>query len=190
MRFEKGHKEITKKRIIDVASKCFKKNGVSATGLAGVMTKSGLTNGAFYAHFESKEALIGEALEAALTEQHSKLASKGKINIEEAIRSYLKKSHVTNWDDGCPSAALLPEIGRQSFSIKKTYQNQFISYAKSLALLLPNPQSDETLRVATAIFSLMIGTLQIARAVSDPLLADKILENGIQSALTLIPNNS
>jgi AcrR family transcriptional regulator len=187
MRYEKGNKEITKKRIIDVASKCFRKNGVSATGLAGVMTKSGLTNGAFYAHFESKEALIGEAILAALTEQHSKLTSKGQIDIEEAIRGYLKKSHVTHWDEGCPSAALLPEIGRQSLNIKKTYENQLMFYTKSLASLLPNPQSEETLKIATAIFSLMIGTLQIARAVSDPLLADKILEDGIQSALSLIP---
>jgi AcrR family transcriptional regulator len=187
MRFEKGHKEITKKRIIEVASKCFKKNGVSATGLAGVMTKSGLTNGAFYAHFKSKEALIEEALSAALTEQHSKLTNKGKIDIEEAIRSYLKESHITNWDEGCPSAALLPEIGRQSQSIKKTYQNGMMAYAKSLALLLPNPESEETLQAATAIFSLMLGTLQIARAIADPALKDKVLEDGIQSALKLIP---
>jgi TetR/AcrR family transcriptional repressor of nem operon len=57
MRFEKGHKAATRRHIVDVASKCFRRDGVSAAGIAGIMGEAGLTKGAFFPHFESKEAL-------------------------------------------------------------------------------------------------------------------------------------
>ena len=66
MRYEKGHKDATRQRIIDVASRQFRENGVAAVGLAGIMTEAGLTNGAFYTHFESKEDLVRAVLLDAL----------------------------------------------------------------------------------------------------------------------------
>lgn len=186
MRFEKGHKEITRKRIIDVASRRFRKDGVAASGLAGIMAESGLTNGAFYAHFDSKEDLVRESLSSALAEQLAQLqAHEGAIDVEGAIRRYLNTSHLAGCEEGCPSAALLPEIGRQPAPTKKAYEEQLLAYAKTLATLLPHPKSAQSKRKATAMFSLMVGTLQIARAVSDPLLAEEILEEGVQTALRL-----
>lgn len=187
MRFEKGHKETTRKRIIDVASKRFRRDGVAASGLAGIMAESGLTNGAFYAHFDSKEDLVREALASALADQHAQLENAGEdaIEIEGAIRRYLNTSHLEGCEDGCPSAALLPEIARQPAPTKQVYEDQFLAYVKTLAARLPNPKSAQTRRKATAIFSLMVGTLQIARAVSDPQLAETILEGGVQAALKL-----
>ena len=66
MRYEKGHKEATRQHIVDVASRQFRENGVAAAGLAGIMSAAGLTNGAFYAHFESKEDLVRAVLADAL----------------------------------------------------------------------------------------------------------------------------
>lgn len=66
MRFEKGHKVATRRHIVDVASKSFRRDGVSAAGIAGIMSEAGLTKGAFSPHFESKEALVPEALASAL----------------------------------------------------------------------------------------------------------------------------
>lgn len=191
MRFEKGHKEVTRKRIIEVASKRFRKDGVAASGLAGIMADSGLTNGAFYAHFDSKEDLVRESLSSALAEQLAQLqqANEAAIDIEGAIRRYLNTSHLEGCEEGCPSAALLPEISRQPAPTKKAYEEQLLAYAKTLATLLPNPKSAQSKRKATAIFSLMVGTLQMARAVSDPLLAEEILEGGVQAALRLAKPN-
>lgn len=188
MRFEKGHKELTRKRIIDVASKRFRKDGFAASGLAGIMGDSGLTNGAFYAHFDSKEDLVRESLTNALVGQLEELqqASEGKIGLEGAIRRYLNTAHIGGCDEGCPSAALLPEIGRQPDATKKAYEEQFLAYTKVLATFLPSPKSVQSKRKAAAIFSLMVGTLQIARAVSDPTLAEEILEGGVQAALKLV----
>ncbi|WP_426390311.1 TetR/AcrR family transcriptional regulator [Variovorax sp. R-27] len=187
MRFEKGHKESTRKRIIDVASRKFRRDGITASGLAGIMTESGLTNGAFYPHFDSKDALVKEALSSALNEQHLALTNEqtGATDIEDAIRRYLNKAHLLGCDEGCPSAALLPEIGRQSEPTKKMYEEAYSSYAEGLGMLLPHPKSANSRRQAATIFALMVGTIQIARAVSDPQLAEEILEDGVQAALKL-----
>lgn len=187
MRFEKGHKENTRKRIIDVASRRFRRDGASASGLAGIMAEAGLTNGAFYLHFESKEVLLREVLANTLAEkearfEHDSHAGRG---IEGAIRRYLNKEHLLSSEDGCPSAALLPEIGRQSKLTRKAYEDGLLPLISTLARKLPNPGSKDATRRAMAIFSLMVGTLQIARAVPDASLAEDILESGVEAALIL-----
>jgi AcrR family transcriptional regulator len=187
MRFEKGHKENTRRRIIEVASRRFRRDGIAASGLAGIMAESGLTNGAFYPHFDSKEALVREALSSALNDQFSALTNEltGATSIEDAIRRYLNKSHLAGCEEGCPSAALLPEIGRQSESTRKMYEQAYRTYVEGLAKLLPDPGSAKSRRQAATIFGLMVGTMQIARAVSDSQLAGGILEDGVQAALKL-----
>src|SRR5581483_10401329 len=72
MRYEKGHKETTRRHILDVASAQFRENGVAAVGLAGIMAEAGLTNGAFYTHFESKEDLVRAVLLDTLTRREEK----------------------------------------------------------------------------------------------------------------------
>jgi TetR/AcrR family transcriptional regulator, transcriptional repressor for nem operon len=187
MRFEKGHKEKTRKRILDVASRRFRKDGVAASGLAGIMSEAGLTNGAFYAHFDSKESLVQETLANAMADRHARLEQDAGIgsSIEDAIRWYLNDSHLKGIDEGCPSAALLSEISRQSKPTRKAYENGVLSFTSSLAAYLPNPGSVSSKRRAMAIFSLLVGTLQIGRAVTDRALAASILEGGIEAALLL-----
>ncbi len=73
MRYEKGHKDATRQHIIDVASRQFRGNGVAAAGLAGIMAEAGLTNGAFYAHFKSKEDLVRAVLADALGRRETTL---------------------------------------------------------------------------------------------------------------------
>jgi TetR/AcrR family transcriptional regulator, transcriptional repressor for nem operon len=187
MRFEKGHKEKTRKRILDVASRRFRKDGVAASGIAGIMSEAGLTNGAFYAHFKSKECLLREALATTIADRHAQLERDTGVggSIEDAIRWYLNESHLEGIEEGCPSAALLPEIGRQSKLTRKAYENGVLGFISALAAYLPDPGSASSKRRAMAIFSLLIGTLQIARAVTDKALAEGILEGGVEAALLL-----
>jgi TetR/AcrR family transcriptional repressor of nem operon len=187
MRFEKGHKENTRRRIIDVASKRFRREGAAASGLAGIMSEAGLTNGAFYPHFESKEALVREAIVSALRDQHASLERAGaaELRIEDVIRDYLNVAHLHGTEDGCPSAALLPEIGRQPDSTRKAYEVGLSNYVETLASYLPPSSSSSSRERAMAIFGLMVGTLQIARAVSDEIVVAQILEGGVQAALLL-----
>src|ERR1700688_773009 len=98
MRYEKGHKDTTRQRIIDVAAKQFRENGVAAVGLAGIMTDAGLTNGAFYTHFESKEDLVRAVLSNALGNREARLrnAARSESGLEVSIRDYLSPRHRDN----------------------------------------------------------------------------------------------
>ena len=187
MRFEKGHKAATRRHIVDVASKCIRRDGVAAAGIAGIMGEAGLTKGAFSPHFESKEALVREAVESALADQQCRFdeGRRKDADLERAIRSYLNRGHLKDRSIGCPSAALLPEIARQPLPTRKAYGEGLRSYISSLAALLPDTASATSERRAMAIFGLMVGTLQLARAVSGAAEADQILEGGVEAALQL-----
>lgn len=150
------------------------------------MGEAGLTNGAFYPHFESKEALVREALTSALADQQHRLdEERTSLDIEGAIRRYLNRVHLEDPAGGCPSAALLPEIARQPLPTRQTYEEGLRSYVSTLAALLPDAGSAASGRRATAIFGLMVGTLQLARAVPDAAQAEQILEGGVEAALHL-----
>lgn len=187
MRFEKGHKAATRQHILKMASKCFRRDGVSAAGIAGIMSEAGLTKGAFTPHFESKGELVREALASALAEQQHRLEEDQRkdLDLEGAIRGYLNRAHLRNAADGCPSAALLPEISRQPRSTRRVYQQGLRGYVAILAALIPDDDSATRSRRATAIFGLMVGTLQLARAMPDSAQAEEILEGGIEAALHL-----
>src|ERR1700754_349801 len=97
MRYDKGHKDATRQRIVEVASRQFREQGVAAVGLAGIMTDAGLTNGAFYAHFDSKEDLVREVLASPgkRSEMWQAAAESGE-GLESAIRRYLSANHRDN----------------------------------------------------------------------------------------------
>jgi AcrR family transcriptional regulator len=187
MRFAKGHRAATRQHILDVASKSFRQEGVSAAGISGIMGAAGLTNGAFYLHFASKEELVREAVASALDERQSDLKRQLQegADLEKVIRSYLNQAHREDFANGCPSAALLPELGRHSLPIRQTYENGLRSYVETLAALLPDADPIAAGRRATAIFALMVGTLQLARTVPDVAHGEQILEDGVQAALLL-----
>ena len=187
MRFEKGHKAATRHHILEVASKCFRREGVSGAGISGIMGEAGLTNGAFYPHFGSKEELVREAVASALAEQQDRLEEslQAGLDLEGAIRSYLSQAHLEDPGSGCPSAALLPEIARQPVLTRQAYEDGLRSFVSALAALLPDAGSPAAGRRATAIFALMVGTLQFARAVPDIAHAGQILESGVKAALFL-----
>lgn len=187
MRFEKGHKAATRQHILEVAAKSFRRAGVSAAGISGIMGAAGLTNGAFYLHFASKEELVREAVGSALAERQLDLEEKlqAGADLERVIRSYLSQAHREDLACGCPSAALLPELGRHSVPIRQTYENGLRSFVATLAALLPDADLKSADRRAAAIFALMVGTLQLARAVPDAARAEEILEGGVEAALVL-----
>jgi TetR/AcrR family transcriptional repressor of nem operon len=185
MRFEKGHKAETRRRIIETAAARFRKDGVAATGIAGLMADAGLTHGGFYAHFPSKEALVGEAVAAALASAKAGAVLE-ESGLEAYIASYLQKAHRDTPEQGCPAAALAPEIARHDESVRADFTQGleaiFARIAAKLPDIVPEPARWD---MAVGIFGVMMGTLQLARAVSEKQLSDRILESGIAAALRL-----
>src|SRR5207248_503244 len=100
---------------IDGLGRRFKQDGIDGAGVATVMSDAGLTNGAFYAHFSSKEDLVANVLADQLRAQRQSLDAQpsDRAGLEAFVRSYLSPEHRDQFADGCPSAALLDEIARR-----------------------------------------------------------------------------
>jgi TetR/AcrR family transcriptional regulator, transcriptional repressor for nem operon len=147
-----------------------------------------LTNGAFYAHFASKEDLVATAVADQLRAQRASLSAlaPGRAGVEQYVRGYLSVEHRDNPDDGCPSAALLDEIGRCTDATKQAYTDSLLVVIDDIAARLA-PQDPPSARAKTlSVFAMMAGTLQLSRALVDPQLADELLEQGIHNALALL----
>jgi TetR/AcrR family transcriptional repressor of nem operon len=188
MRYGKEHKQATKRRIIETAGRRFKRDGIDGSGIATLMADAGLTNGAFYAHFASKEDLVATALADQLREQRARLSAQApdRAGVEQFVRAYLSVAHRDNPEHGCPSAALLNEIGRCTDATKRAYTDGALAYIDDIAARLA-PDDPHSARVKTlSIFAMMVGTLQLSRALADRQLADEVLEQGLQNALALL----
>jgi TetR/AcrR family transcriptional regulator, transcriptional repressor for nem operon len=188
VRYRKEHKQATRQRIIETAGRRFKRDGIDGSGIAALMADAGLTNGAFYAHFASKEDLVATAVADQLRAQRASLSAlaPGRAGVEQYVRAYLSVEHRDNPDDGCPSAALLDEIGRCTDATKQAYTDGTLAVIDDIAARLA-PQDPPSARAKTlSVFAMMVGTLQLSRALADPQLAGEILEQGIQNALALL----
>jgi AcrR family transcriptional regulator len=187
MRYEKGHKETTRRHILDVASAQFRENGIAAVGLAGIMAEAGLTNGAFYTHFESKEDLVRAVLLDTLTRREEKHRAnlQNSYGLESVIRDYLSARHRDGAGSGCPTAALVAEIARHPKKTRDAFTGKITDIITLTAAQLREGTPEQRRRKAVAIYATMIGALQLARAVNDRQLSDEILENAVDAALTL-----
>jgi TetR/AcrR family transcriptional regulator, transcriptional repressor for nem operon len=187
MRYEKGHKDATRQRIIDVASRQFRENGVAAVGLAGIMADAGLTNGAFYAHFKSKEDLVQAVLSNALNRREATLrtALENNKGLQAAINDYLSPLHRDRPGGGCPTAALVAEVARHPKATREVFTDKVSGLIPLMASQIDTGSPDQRRRRAIAIYGMMVGTLQLARAVNDRELSNEILESGVSSALAL-----
>ncbi|MFI7669562.1 TetR/AcrR family transcriptional regulator [Nocardia sp. NPDC049526] len=188
MRYGSEHKEATRRRIIEAAGRRFKRSGIDGSGVATLMKDAGLTNGAFYAHFASKDDLVANAVADQLREQRASIGAqvRDRAGLEQFVRWYLSPDHRDSRADGCPSAALLDEIGRCSDATRRVYTDGVLVVIDDIAALL-SPDDPGSARVSVlGVFAMMAGTLQLSRAVDDRRLADELLDQGIRNALALL----
>jgi TetR/AcrR family transcriptional repressor of nem operon len=186
MRYDKGHKDATRERIIDVASRQFREHGVAAVGLAGIMNDAGLTNGAFYAHFSSKEDLVREVLaKPGKRNEMWQAAAESGAGLASTIRGYLSSAHRDNPGRGCPISALAAEIARHPKGTRDAFTGKVTNVIDLIAAHLNSGTERERRQKAVAVYGLMVGTLQLARAVNDKRLSEEILRSGAAEAISL-----
>jgi TetR/AcrR family transcriptional regulator, transcriptional repressor for nem operon len=192
MRYSKGHKQATRQRIVEVAGRRFKQDGIDGAGVAAVMSDAGLTNGAFYAHFTSKEDLVANVLADQLRAQRQSFDSQpsDRAGLEAFVRSYLSPEHRDECADGCPSAALLDEIVRRPDATRQVFTDELMRVIGDIASRLDPSDAEAAQTDALTVFGLMVGTLQLARALSDRDLSDRLLARGVETALKLLDARS
>ena len=186
MRYEKGRRDASRQRILQAASERFRADGIAASGLSRVMQDAGLTNGAFYPHFQSKTELVRESLAAALDDQARQM---GEIlaadGLDGLVAAYLSPEHRDNPQVGCAIAALGAEIAREPPETRAVYAERAAVLAKQVAAHMP-PHAKDPEGLALALFATLIGTLQLARATNGAEMSDRILAIGRETARTLL----
>lgn len=172
-------KEASHERIVQAAARAIRRSGYDGTGVADIMKEAGLTHGAFYAHFDSREAMLVEAADRAGAESNAYATHViASVPPEQALQAlmhtYLSKKHLAAIETGCPISALGSEMPRQSLEVRRAATRHIKEMIDLVARQSPDwgqPEAHERALVAVAT---MVGTLILARAVDDPALSDAL----------------
>ena len=179
-------KEASHERIVSAAARAIRRSGYDGTGVADIMKEAGLTHGAFYAHFASREAMLAEAADRAGAESNALGASviaavPADQSLQALLQVYLSKEHLDNIETGCPISALGSEMPRQSPEVRRAATRRIKEMIDLVARQFPDwgqPGAHERALVTVAT---MVGTLILARAVNDAALSDALCSASLKS---------
>jgi len=167
MRRSREEAALTRRRIVEAASRLFRARGIDAVSVADVMGSLGLTVGGFYRHFDSKEALVIEAIETASAQSTGR-----KGSAEQLLDGYLSMGHRDDREHGCPVAALCSEVPHQGRAVQKAFGRAVGQLIGSIEAAAPGRDREH----AVADAAEMVGALMLARATPDGALAREILD--------------
>ncbi len=188
MRYSREHKLETHARIVKKASVRLREKGAHGVGVADLMKDAGLTHGGFYAHFDSREALVIEAFADAMdrsTERWRKLAEQTppEKRLATIVDSYLTPSHRDDPGHGCAIPTLGAEIARESPRTRKAFAAKLEQMIDMLAAQVPNGSPKAARKQAMAVIATMMGTLVLARVAGNGEFSDEILGAGRDAVL-------
>jgi TetR/AcrR family transcriptional repressor of nem operon len=180
MRYHAGHKARVHHKIVKDASERVRAEGLNGAAVSAVMRGAGLTHGGFYKHFGSKDELLIESLKegfrdiigilvAAAEQTHSGEAWKA------IVKTYLRPEMCEHPEHGCPLAALAPELARVDKRMKPQILAELVHYKSRMVPFMPGRRTVDKERAFFAIFSTMIGAVEIARMLPDLAMREKVL---------------
>jgi TetR/AcrR family transcriptional regulator, transcriptional repressor for nem operon len=188
MRYSKEHKLETHARIVKKASVRLRERGAHGIGVADLMKDAGLTHGGFYAHFDSREALVVEAFAFAMDrsmERWRKLAEQTppEKRLATIVDSYLTPLHRDDPGRGCAVPALGAEIARESPKTRKAFAAKLEQMIEMIAEQIPAAPRKTARKRAMASLATMMGTLVMARVAGNGEFSDEILAAGRDAVL-------
>ena len=183
-------KDATHERIVSVAARAIRRSGYDGTGVADIMKEAGLTHGAFYSHFASREAMLAEAAAKACAESAAGAAEvaasapPGKA-LKTMLAAYLSSEHVKHLEAGCPLAALGSETSRQAPEVRRIATRHVKATIDLLARQSPDWGQPSAHERALVVLSTMVGAVMLARAVDEPGLSDRLLRAALKHLTSL-----
>ncbi|WP_224368075.1 TetR/AcrR family transcriptional regulator [Hyalangium versicolor] len=190
MRYKAEHKEKARETILHAAGKRMKRSGFHGIGVDGLMAEAGMTSGAFYSHFSSKEALLKEVVSTGLGKTLSWLkelsASNGDGWLESFLKDYLSPRHMRDVENGCTAAALTADVSRAETPVKKLYGEILEETVEVLIQGMRGTASARKRERAWSVLAMIIGAVSIARALPSKEAADELLASVLTSAKELI----
>ncbi len=186
MRYKPEHKAQTRQRIVAAAERSFKENGYSGIGVDGLAREAGVTSGAFYGHFASKEAAFGEAIEEGLSTLYSAIENvkqqHGNSWWPEFAQFYTRQKRTCNLTESCALQSLTTEIGRSDPSIRALFESELLKIHK-----LASDNSQQNADTTWASLALLTGGVSLARAVNNEALASEI-SDAVKNAVIALHN--
>jgi TetR/AcrR family transcriptional repressor of nem operon len=188
MRYSREHKQETHAKIVKKAAVLLREKGAHGIGVADLMKEAGLTHGGFYAHFESREALVIEAFAYAMdrsTERWRKIAEQTPPDkrLATIIQTYLTPVHRDDPGHGCAVPALGGEIARESPRTRKAFAAKLEAMIDMVADQIPDVTRKAARKQAMATIATMMGTLVLARVAGNGEFSDEILDAGREAVL-------
>jgi TetR/AcrR family transcriptional repressor of nem operon len=186
MRVSRVQAAENRQTVINVASRLFRERGFDGIGLKDLMKEAGLTQGAFYKQFASKDDLAAQAsrraVESAFSRWSAAAAAHPRDPLGAVIAFYLSAEHRAERMDGCPIVALGSDAARQGSDVKASFEAGIKAHLDVLGRLTAGPkrQSPKSTRKAMAALSTMVGALTLSRVVNDPDLAQAFLDAAAQ----------
>ena len=180
MRYKPEHKVEVHRKIVKDASRRVRSEGLNGAAVGTVMRDTGLTHGGFYKHFGSKDDLLLESLREAFREIEETLvraaeqAPPGKA-WKAIVKTYLRAEMCDRPEHGCPLATLGPELARADAELRPQIVAELVNYKSQMVPFMPGRRTVDKERAFFAIFSTMIGAVEIARILPDPAVREKVL---------------
>jgi TetR/AcrR family transcriptional repressor of nem operon len=188
MRYSREHKQETHARIVRKASVRLCEKGAHGIGVADLMKEAGLTHGGFYAHFDSREALVIEAFVYAMDRsmEHWRKTAETippEKRFSMIVDSYLTTMHRDDPGRGCAVPALGAEIARESPKTRKAFAAKLEEMIDMIADQIPDVPRKAARKQASATLATMMGTLVLSRIAGNSEFSDEILAAGREAAL-------
>lgn len=172
-----GHSQAEKaqnrERILKEAARQVRRDGLESVSVGTLMKSVGLTHGGFYGHFESRSALLAEALERALLENEAHAGLQGSqraLSFAQIVKGYLSRAHRDGRESGCAIAALASDVARADPSSRAVMAGHIETFIDSMKGALGGDEAGAIVAV-----SAMVGALALSRVVTDPARSDAIL---------------
>jgi TetR/AcrR family transcriptional regulator, transcriptional repressor for nem operon len=178
-------KQASHDRIVAAAARAIRRSGYGGAAVADIMKEAGLTHGAFYAHFPSREAMLAEAADRAGADTVAAVAKTvagvppGQARTA-MLRAYLSREHVANAEFGCPFAALGSETPRQATEVRRAATRRIKEMIDLVARQSPDWGQPGGHERALATVATMVGALVLARAVDEPALSDALRHSALK----------
>jgi len=182
MRYDEAHKQKTREKVLQAAARAIRAEGPERVGVAGIMAKAGLTHGGFYAHFESKDDLVAEAIEQMFVEGrqlHSEVVE-GKSPTQalaDYVDYYLSKPHRDTPDGGCALPTLCTDLPRLSERAKVAFGRGYSGLISWISRRLEEIGHADPRGAANSVVSEMVGSVALARCIPDRERSDALLES-------------
>ena len=184
MRVSRTQAAENRQTVINVASRLFRERGFDGIGLKDLMEGAGLTQGAFYKQFASKEDLAAQASRRALESAFSRWSAAAAANPKDPLGAvmgfYLSMEHRKERMEGCPIVALGSDAARQGSDVKASFEAGIKAHLEVLGRLIAGTGGEDPDRKVMAILSTMVGAMTLSRVVNDPDLAQAFLDAAAQ----------